>query len=68
MSNDVLAARSRVGVMARTGTEKDTQDARRDLRAAKLERSAREAAEALPPLTDEQARRIAQILYPQGVA
>lgn len=42
-------------------------EARRDLRAAKLERAAREAAEELPPLTDEQARRIAAILYPQGV-
>lgn len=67
MSTDVLKARSRIGVAARRGTPDDVADARRDLRAAKLEKAAREAAEALPPLTEDQARRIAQILYPQGV-
>lgn len=67
MPDPIIAARSRVGVMARTGTPDDLQAARRDLRAAKLERAAREAAEALPPLTIEQARRIAAILYPEGI-
>ena len=62
-----MKARSRVATATRYGTEAEADDARRDLRAAKLERSAREAAEALPPLTDEQARRIAAILYPEGV-
>lgn len=68
MSPSVLEARAKLGAAARYGGPDAAESARRDLRAAKLERSAREAAEALPPLTDEQARRIAQILYPQGVA
>lgn len=67
MPDNVLTARAHLGVAARRGTPDDVANARRDLRAAKLERSARETAEALPPLTDEQARRIAAILYPQGV-
>lgn len=67
MSTDVLKARSRIGVASRRGTPEDVAEARRDYRAVKLEQAAREAAEALPPLTDAQARRIAQILYPQGV-
>lgn len=67
MSTDVRKARSRVGVAARRGTPEDLAVARRDYRAVKLEEAAREAAEALPPLTEAQARRIAQILYPQGV-
>lgn len=66
MSDQVLSARARVGVAAHRGTPDDLQDARRDLRVAKLERAAREAAEALPPPTEAQARRIAAILYPQG--
>jgi hypothetical protein len=65
--SEVLQARSRLGNAVRTGKDADAADARRDLRAAKLEREAREAAAALPPLTDEQARRIAAILYPDGV-
>jgi len=65
--SQITQARSRVATAARYGTTAEVDDARRDLRAAKLERAAREAAEALPPLTDEQARRVAAILYPQGV-
>lgn len=67
MSVTVLQARAKLGAAARYSGPEATASARRDLRAAKLERSAREAAEALPPLTDEQARRIAAILYPEGV-
>lgn len=65
--SDVLQARSRLGNAVRSGRATDAADARRDLRAAKLERAAREAADALPPLTQEQARHIAAILYPEGV-
>lgn len=32
-----------------------------------LQEAAREAAEALPPITEEQARRVAAILYPKGI-
>lgn len=63
-----LAARERARVAAaarwKTG---DLPERQRDLRAAKLEDAARAAADALPPLTEDQARRIAAILYPQGV-
>ncbi len=67
MPTSVLQARSRVGIAARYGTPEEVATARRDLRAVKLEEAARDAAESLPPLTREQARRIAAILYPEGV-
>lgn len=57
-----VASLSRV----RSADDPDLIEARRDLKASRLEDAAREAAESLPPLTDEQARRIAAILYPQG--
>lgn len=68
MSPTVLAARAKLGAAARYGSPEAAESARRDLRAAKLERHAREVAEALPPLTDAQARRIAAIICPQGGA
>lgn len=57
-----VASLSRV----RTADDPDLVEARRDLKASRLEATAREAAESLPPLTDEQARRIAAIICPQG--
>lgn len=66
MSSPVLTARAKLGAAARYGTPEEADGARRDLRAAKLEQAAREAAAALPPLTPEQACRIAAILYPNG--
>lgn len=57
-----VASLSRV----RSADDPDLVEARRDLKASRLEATAREAAESLPPLTDEQARRIAAIICPQG--
>lgn len=68
MPDPILTARARVGVATRTGTPDDVAAARRDLRAALLERSAREATAVLPALTEEQARRIASVIYPPAVA
>lgn len=51
----------------RPSDDPDLVSARRDLKAARLEDAAREAAASLPPLTREQARTIAAILYPEGV-
>lgn len=57
-----VASLSRV----RSADDPDLVEARRDLKASRLEATAREAAESLPPLTDEQACRIAAIICPQG--
>ena len=57
-----VASLSRV----RSADDPDLVEARRDLKASRLEATAREAAESLPPLTDEQGRRIAAIICPQG--
>lgn len=61
--------RAKVASLSRIRPADDPEliEARRSLKATRLEDAAREAAESLPPLTDEQARRIAAILYPQGV-
>lgn len=61
--------RAKVASLSRIRPADDPEliDARRDLKASRLEDAAREAAASLPPLTEEQARRIAAILYPEGV-
>lgn len=59
-----VASLSRV----RPADDPDLIEARRNLKASRLEDAARKAAESLPPLTDEQARRIAAIICPQGAA
>lgn len=60
--------RAKVASLSRVRPEDDPEliEARRDLKASRLEQAAREAAESLPPLTVEQARRVAAIL--QGAA
>lgn len=63
----IARERSRLASAARWSPEK-LPERQRDLRAALLERSAREAIDALPPLTEEQARRIASLIYPPAVA
>lgn len=62
--------RAKVAALSRVRPADDPEliASRRQLKASKLEQAAREAAEALPPLTDEQARRIAAIICPQGGA
>lgn len=69
MSTEVLKARSRIGVATRRGTPEDVAEARRDYRAVKLEAHIREVVNAAPPLTDEQADRLAALIRTsQGVA
>jgi hypothetical protein len=52
----------------RSGDQAAIDDARRNLRAARLEDAIRAAVDAAPPLNDEQRTRLAAILRGQGAA
>ncbi|MFD1210966.1 hypothetical protein ACFQ36_02785 [Arthrobacter sp. GCM10027362] len=63
-NSPVLKARARLGVAARTGSQQDIAEARRDLAAANLEAYIQRTVAEAPPLTQEQLDRIATLLRP----
>jgi hypothetical protein len=65
---DVAALRARHAALARYRPADDPAlvEARRDLRAARLQHAVSEAVAAAPPLTGEQRRRIAALLTGGG--
>ncbi|KHL00433.1 hypothetical protein [Sinomonas humi] len=62
MSSEVVQAKSRLGVAARRRDPEEIAEARRDLAAAKLAQYVERVVSAAPPLTPEQADRIAALL------
>lgn len=59
--------RARIAARARhTPEHPQLVEDRRDLRADRLEEHVREVVASLPPLTDEQRRRISSLLRPTG--
>lgn len=62
----VARHRGRKAVATRDGRHDEAQAADRDLRAALLEQAIRELAGKVPPLTDEQRVRLAELLHPAG--
>lgn len=68
MPNEVLAARSRLGVATRRKQPSEIESARQDLAAAKLEAYVEKIVSGAPPLTTEQRARLAALftLTPGG--
>lgn len=68
MSTTWRSERARLAALTRHKSPDDPQigEARRDLRAARLEKIVRETVLAAPPLTDEQRRRLAVLLLGGG--
>lgn len=62
----VAQAKSRLGVAARRGSAVQVNEARRALAAAKLEQYVSRVVAEAPPLTNDQADRIAALLRPSG--
>ncbi|MDP9692712.1 UNVERIFIED_ORG: hypothetical protein J2X79_000241 [Arthrobacter globiformis] len=62
MGTEVYKARSAVALAVQRG--KPSEDARRDLAAAKLAQYVERVVAEAPPLTDEQVNRIARLLRP----
>lgn len=60
----VLLARSRIANSVRSGKPAEAEQARRELRIAKIERAIRQAVDAAPPLPDDQRARLAALLVP----
>lgn len=62
--------RARVAALSRSRTPDDPElvDARRDLRAARAEDYIKALVDGMPPLTDEQKRRLSTLLNPPAVA
>jgi hypothetical protein len=68
MPSKVISARSRLGVAARRADPDAIESARQELAAAKLEAYVAKVVATAPPLTPEQSRIIAALLYPAGGA
>lgn len=66
MPSSAIKARSALGVASRTGDQNQINDARRNLAAANIENYVARVVATAPPLTDEQAARIASMLRPYG--
>lgn len=68
MTNNVIHARSLLGVASRQGDAEQIATARQTLAAAKLEAYVERVVAEAPPLTPEQRDRIAALLRPAGGA
>lgn len=66
MPSSAILARNSLGVATRTGDPLKIRNARRDLAAAKLEIYVAKVVAQAPPLTDDQANKIASLLRPYG--
>lgn len=66
MSREIFKARSELAVRVRDG--KPTEEARRNLAAAKLEQFISKVIAEAPPLSDEQVDKIALLLRPRAGA
>lgn len=66
----ITTERARVAALTRSrdADDPDLNEARRNLRAAKLAKHIERALQTAPPLTDDQRRRIARLLIGQGDA
>lgn len=62
MASEVLQAKSRLGVASRRHDPEEIAEARRDLAAAKLAQYVERVVAEAPPLSPEQADRIAALL------
>lgn len=66
MPNEILAARSRLGVAVRRNEPAAIEAARQELAAAKLASYVAKVVAEAPPLTPEQLDRVAVLLRPAG--
>jgi len=68
MPSTVQIAKGKLGAASRFGNKDDVTAARRDLAAAKIEAYVSHVVDTAPPLTKQQASKIAALLLGGGVA